>query len=103
MTRAIHNFASVFLLIGCVFIGFLSAYTLIDLTINFGDYRFGTEVAGWRYRSDWIYAITACIELASALTAVFAPLIFSREKTVTLFRVAVVLSFLVSVVVNTSK
>lgn len=48
----------------------LSGYTLVDYLVAHDQFRFGTEVAGWRYHTKWHYVGLAVGEGLVALLGI---------------------------------
>ena len=68
------------LLIVLVLVGLLAlaALTLADYAANSGEYRFGTEVAGWAYQSPDHYLAVSVAQLALPAIGLAAGL-FTRQ------------------------
>ena len=57
----------------------LAALTLADYAANGGEYRFGTEVAGWAYRSPAHYIAVSVAQLALPAIGLAAGLLTRQE------------------------
>ena len=57
----------------------LAALTLADYAANSGEYRFGTEVAGWAYQSPDHYLAVSVAQLALPAIGLAAGLLTRQE------------------------
>lgn len=74
------------LLIFCVFMVFLYCYELIAYSYGPEQYRFGSEVAGWRYYSKYHYIGSLIFELLLFCIGMFAGIIIKNIYKVVLLR-----------------
>lgn len=64
----------------------LSGYTLIDYLAAHDEFRFGTEVAGWRYYSQWHYLVAAIGEGLLAFIGIIGGYFIAVLKARVVFR-----------------
>jgi hypothetical protein len=60
------------LTLGLVAVGLMASGFLVDYSLTSTEYRFGSEVAGWRYNSPHHYVASATFELMLAITGLLA-------------------------------
>lgn len=72
--------------------------TIFDFIINFEEYRFGTEVAGYMYNSAWHYGIINGGMAAIGMCSLFLPLIV-KVKAILVFRISMLCLLIVSFLV----
>lgn len=76
MLRALNTIA--FSLLACSLA--FSGYTLVDYLVAHNEFRFGTEVAGWRYQTKWHYVGSAAGEGLLALIGIVGGYFMTAQK-----------------------
>jgi len=74
------------LLIFCLFMIFLYCHELIEYFYESEQYRFGTEIAGWRYYSKYHYIGSLIFELLLFSIGAFAGMVIKNRYKITLLR-----------------
>jgi hypothetical protein len=58
---------------------FFEVYSLYDLFANSEHYRFGTEIGGWRYRSETSFIVASVLELSIVVIGILAPVFLTKR------------------------
>ena len=90
----INNFMLVVFISGL----FFYCYELIFFFFKSDQYKFGSEVAGWRYHSNLHYFWSLIIESFLLCTGVFSGLILTKSNHLLALRIGVLLLLIVIII-----